>query len=29
MMYTTGCCTLRNYIQKKEGLKAEHHHRRT
>jgi hypothetical protein len=25
--YTTGTVTLRNYIQKKEGLKAEHHHR--
>lgn len=25
--YTTGACTLMNYIQKKEGLKAEHHHR--
>jgi hypothetical protein len=25
--YTTGTITLRNYIQKKEGLKAEHHHR--
>jgi hypothetical protein len=24
--YTTGCCTLRNYIQKKAGLKAEHGH---
>lgn len=25
--YTTGCVTQRNYIQKKEGQKAEHHHR--
>jgi len=25
--YTTGTVTLRNYIQKKAGLKAEHHHR--
>lgn len=25
--YTTGTVTVRNYIQKKEGLKAEHHHR--
>lgn len=24
--YTTGCATLKNYIQKKAGLKAEHHH---
>ncbi|HET8883017.1 MAG TPA: hypothetical protein VFM56_12650 [Solimonas sp.] len=24
--YTTGACTLRNYVQKKAGLKAEHHH---
>lgn len=24
--YTTGACTLRNYIQKKEGIKAEFHH---
>ena len=24
--YTTGACTLKNYIQKKAGLKAEHHH---
>jgi hypothetical protein len=24
--YTTGACTLMNYIQKKAGLKAEHHH---
>ena len=24
--YTTGCCTLRNYIQKRSGLRAEHHH---
>lgn len=24
--YTTGCVTLRNYIQKKAGLKAEFHH---
>lgn len=27
MIYTTGACTLMNYIQKKEGIKAEHHHR--
>ncbi|HKM80792.1 MAG TPA: hypothetical protein VJY15_07510, partial [Candidatus Acidoferrum sp.] len=27
MIYTTGACTLLNYIQKKEGIKAEHHHR--
>jgi hypothetical protein len=27
MNYTTGCVTQRNYIQKKEGQKAEHHHR--
>jgi len=27
LMYTTGAVTLRNYIQKKEGQKAEHHHR--
>lgn len=26
MMYTTGTATKRNYIQKREGLKAEHHH---
>src|SRR5208337_956718 len=26
-MYTTGAVTLMNYIQKKAGLKAEHHHR--
>lgn len=25
--YTTGCVTLMNYVQKKAGLKAEHHHR--
>ena len=25
-MYTTGTVTKRNYIQKREGLKAEHHH---
>jgi hypothetical protein len=25
--YTTGTVTLKNYIQKKEGIKAEHHHR--
>lgn len=25
--YTTGAVTQRNYIQKKEGVKAEHHHR--
>lgn len=25
--YTTGAVTLKNYIQKKAGLKAEHHHR--
>ena len=24
--YTTGACTLRNYIQKRAGLRAEHHH---
>lgn len=24
--YTTGACTLRNYIQKREGLRAEFHH---
>ncbi len=23
LMYTTGCCTLRNYLQRKAGLKAE------
>jgi hypothetical protein len=27
MNYTTGAVTLLNYIQKKAGLKAEHHHR--
>lgn len=27
LMYTTGAVTLLNYIQKKAGLKAEHHHR--
>ena len=27
MIYTTGSVTLMNYIQKKEGIKAEHHHR--
>jgi hypothetical protein len=27
MSYTTGAVTLMNYIQKKAGLKAEHHHR--
>ena len=27
LLYTTGCVTLMNYIQKKAGLKAEHHHR--
>ncbi len=27
MIYTTGACTLMNYLQKKEGIKAEHHHR--
>lgn len=26
LMYTTGTVTLQNYIQKKAGLKAEHHH---
>lgn len=26
MNFTTGACTLRNYIQKKEGIKAEFHH---
>ena len=26
-MYTTGCATQLNYIQKKAGQKAEHHHR--
>jgi hypothetical protein len=26
MVYTTGTVTKRNYIQKREGLKAEHHH---
>lgn len=25
--YTTGTCTLMNYIQKKEGIKAEQHHK--
>jgi len=25
--FTTGAVTLKNYIQKKEGIKAEHHHR--
>lgn len=25
--FTTGAVTIRNYIQKKEGIKAEHHHR--
>lgn len=25
--YTTGTVTLKNYVQKKEGIKAEHHHR--
>lgn len=25
--FTTGTVTLKNYIQKKEGIKAEHHHR--
>jgi len=25
--YTTGTVTLKNYIQKKEGIKAEHHHK--
>lgn len=24
--YTTGTCTLRNYVQKRAGLQAEHHH---
>lgn len=27
LLYTTGSVTLMNYIQKKAGLKAEHHHR--
>lgn len=27
MIYTTGSTTLQNYIQKKAGIKAEHHHR--
>lgn len=27
MIYTTGACTLMNYLQKKVGIKAEHHHR--
>lgn len=27
MIYTTGAVTLMNYIQKKTGIKAEHHHR--
>ena len=26
LMYTTGCVTLRNYVQRKAGLKAEYHH---
>ena len=26
-IYTTGCVTLLNYLQKKLGIKAEHHHR--
>ncbi len=26
-IYTTGCITLLNYLQKKLGIKAEHHHR--
>jgi hypothetical protein len=26
-IYTTGACTLMNYLQKKLGIKAEHHHR--
>ena len=26
-IYTTGACTLLNYLQKKLGIKAEHHHR--
>lgn len=25
--YTTGTVTLKNYVQKKEGIKAEHHHK--
>jgi hypothetical protein len=27
MIYTTGAATLQNYIQRKLGIKAEHHHR--
>ena len=27
MIYTTGAITLQNYLQKKLGIKAEHHHR--
>jgi hypothetical protein len=27
MIYTTGAVTLQNYLQKKLGIKAEHHHR--
>jgi hypothetical protein len=27
LVYTTGACTLMNYLQKKLGIKAEHHHR--
>ena len=27
MIYTTGATTLQNYLQKKAGIKAEHHHR--
>lgn len=27
MIYTTGCTTQMNYLQKKLGIKAEHHHR--
>lgn len=27
MIYTTGTVTLMNYLQKKRGIKAEHHHR--
>ena len=27
LIYTTGAATLMNYLQKKAGLKAEHHHR--
>jgi hypothetical protein len=26
LLYTTGCCTQRNYIQRKEGFRAEHFH---